>query len=282
LATDAVEERFRLHLERRVRAQDARHELQEGLDGPLGPAVLLALERVHLDRQLGRRHVVGQEDELPAPELGAVAEVEILGQRVVLPPAAVADRLAAPDAGGAVEVEEAAAAVAAPVLEDEVRVEQDRLDLGEERVVLVDVAPAGLHQRHLGVGEIVDRALQEVGLRDEVGVEDRDELPAGDLHGLVERPGLVAGAVGAVDVLDVQALRGVAAHGELGDLPGFVGGVVEHLDLQELPRVVDPADGVDETIDDVHLVEERQLDGHHRQGVELRPGGGHVVLVLHV
>ena len=140
--------------------------------------MLLALEGVHLHRQFGRRHVVGQEDELPALQLGAVAEVEVLGERVVLPAAAVDDRLAPPDAGGAVEVEEAAAAVAAAVLEHEVPVEEDRLDLREQRVVLVEVAPARLHHRHLVVGEVVDGLLQEVGPRDEVGVEDGDELAA--------------------------------------------------------------------------------------------------------
>src|SRR3712207_7858805 len=45
-------------------------------------------------------------------ELRAVAQVEIFGQRVVLPPAAALDRLAAPDPGRSVEVEEAAGAVA--------------------------------------------------------------------------------------------------------------------------------------------------------------------------
>jgi hypothetical protein len=58
--------------------------------------------------------------------------------------------LAAPDAGGAVEVEEAAAAVAAAVLEHEVRVEQDGLNLRQQRVVLVDVPPPRLHHADLG------------------------------------------------------------------------------------------------------------------------------------
>ena len=75
------------------------------------------------------RHDVGQEHEPPAAQLRAVAEVEIFGQRVVLPAAGVVDRGAPPDAGRAVEVEEAAGAVAPAVLEHEVRVEQDRLDL---------------------------------------------------------------------------------------------------------------------------------------------------------
>ena len=143
--------------------------------------MLLRLERVHLDRHFGRRDDVGQEHELPAAQLRAVAQVEVFGQRVVLPAAGVADGLAAPHAGGAVEIEEAAGAIAAAVLEHEVAVEQNRLDLREQRVVLVDVPPARLHHADLRVGEMRQQAVEEVGLRQEVGVEDGDELAARDL-----------------------------------------------------------------------------------------------------
>ena len=50
-----VEERLDLDLERLVRAQDARQQLHAGLDRALRPAVLLRLERVHLDRHFRRR-----------------------------------------------------------------------------------------------------------------------------------------------------------------------------------------------------------------------------------
>ena len=244
--------------------------------------MLLALEGVHLDRQFRRGDVTRQEHEAPAAQLRAVAEVEVFGQRVVLPAAAVVDGVTPPDAGGAVEVEEAAAAVAAAVLEHEVGVEQDGLDLREQRVVFVQVSPARLHHADLGVGEVVHRRHQEVGLRDEVGVEDRDVGAARHLHGGLERAGLVAGAVGAVDVLDVEAVGGMTAHGGRGDGAGLVGRVVEHLDLELLARVVDGADRVHEPVDHVHLVEDRQLDGDDRQLVEVPQGHRHLVLVLHV
>ena len=87
-----VEERLGLDSERHVRAQDPRQQLAAGLDRSLRPAVLLRLERVHLDRDFSRRDQIRQEDEPPAAELRAVAEVEILGQRVVLPAARIDDR----------------------------------------------------------------------------------------------------------------------------------------------------------------------------------------------
>ena len=128
--------------------------------------------------------------ELPAPQLSAVAQVQVFGQRVVLPAAAVDDRFAAPDPGGAVEVEEVPRAVAAAVLEHEVRVEQDRLDLREQRVIGVDVAPARLDDGDFRVDEVVDGLVQELGGRQEVGVENGEELALGDRHTGFERAGL--------------------------------------------------------------------------------------------
>ena len=180
--------------------------------------MLLRLERVHLDRHFGGRHDVGQEEEAPAGQLRAVAEIEILGQRVVLPAAGVGDRLAAPDAGRAVEIEEAAGAIAAAVLEHEVRVEQDRLNLREQRVVLVDVAPARLDHADLRVGrEVRQRPLQEISARNEVGVENGDELAGRLREARLERAGLVARAIDAMDVADVEPARRVAPDGQLGD-----------------------------------------------------------------
>ena len=95
-------------------------------------------------------------------------------------------------------------------------------------------------------------------------------------------PALKPRAIDAVEVVDVEAARGVAAHRQLGDLGRLVGRVVEHLDLEQLARVVDLADRVDQPVRDVHLVVDRQLDGDARQHVERRQRRRHVVLVLHV
>ena len=125
-------------------------------------------------------------------------------------------------------------------------------------------------------------ALQEVRLGNEVGIEDRHVAAARDLQALVERAGLEAGAVLAMDVLDVDALHRVPPHRQLRDLPRLVGRVVEHLDFEQLARVVDLAHRVDQPIDDVHLVVERELDGDDGQLVERAFRLRLLVLVLHV
>ena len=61
---------------------------------------------------------------------------------------------------------------------------------------------------------------------------------------------------------------GVAADGELGDAARLVGRVVEHLDFEQVARIVDAADRVDQPVGDVHLVVERQLNRDDRQRIE--------------
>ena len=182
---------------------------------------------------------------------------------------------APPDAGGAVEVEEAARPVAAGVLHDEVAVEHQRLHLGQRREVAVDVLPAALHDGDLRVDEVVDAALEDVGQRQEVGVEDQDELALG---------GLAARSRSAPALKPVRSTRwmySMSSSGKrarqvgdlaLADLLRLVGAVVEHLDLEAVARVADAGDGVEQPLDHVHLVEQRQLHGDRRQLGE-RPGG---------
>ncbi len=100
----------------------------------------------------------------------------------MLPAAGIVDGGAAPEAGGAVEIEEDAAAGARAVLDDEMAVEQNAFDLGERRVVAVEVGPARLEHGQLGVHEIGDSAAEKIGAGDEIGVEDGDEFAGGGLE----------------------------------------------------------------------------------------------------
>ena len=113
---------------------------------------------------------------LPALELGAVAQVRVLGEGVVLPAAGLLDGAAAPHAGGAVEVEEDAGARAAAVLQHEMAIEQDGFDLSEKAVVAIEVRPACLHHADARLGKVVHHLHEPVGRRHEVSVEDGDEF----------------------------------------------------------------------------------------------------------
>ncbi len=159
------------------------------------------------------------------------------------------------------------------MLDREVAVEQDRFDLGEHRVVAVHVAPARLHHRELRLGEIGHRAAQEVGRRDEIGVEDGDELARRRFQSFLQRAGLESFAVVAVQVDDRDAEVAIALDAIARDELRLVGRIVEHLNLEELARVIELRHGFDEALDHVALVVDREL---HRDlaAMLLISGGG--------
>ena len=96
--------------------------------------------------------------------------------------------------------------------------------------------------------------------------------PVSDFQTFLEGAGFESGAVGAVQVDDVVAERTVAIDDELGHFFGFVGGVVEDLNVEEIAGVVEAADGLDEAVDDELLVEDGELDGDAGELVEAAGG----------
>ncbi len=198
----------------------------------------------------------------------------------MLPAPGFIDSATPPHAGGAVEVEEDAGAGAGSMLEDEVAIEEDGFDLGEEAVVAVEVGPAGLHHADLGLGKVMDDLHDPVRRGHEVGIEDGDEFAGGGFHDFLEGAGLKACAIGTVQINDGVAEGAVPFKDELGYFFRFVGGVVEDLDLEEVLGIFEAADGVDEAVDDELLVEDGQLHRDPRQLIEVAAGVGVVVLAV--
>ena len=108
--------------------------------------------------------------------------------------------------------------------------------------------------------------VEPLGRRNEVGVEDGDELAFGGFEARFQGSGFEAVAVGAVKIVDGLGLEArsagsVAGDRFLRDLDGFVGGVVEQLDFKPVAGVIDAADGVEQAVDDELLVINGELDG---------------------
>ncbi len=166
------------------------------------------------------------------------------------------------------------------MLEHEMAIEQDRLDLGEQRIVAVDVGPAGLHHADLWISEMVNALQEEVGRRNKVGVEDGDELALRGLQASFEGSGFVAFAIGAVEVDHRISERGVAIDEQARDFHGFVGRIVEQLDVELVFRVIEAADGIEKAVDYVLLIEDRQLHGDARQFGKVSGRFGRLVLLV--
>jgi hypothetical protein len=80
------------------------------------------------------------------------------------------------------------------------------------------VRPAHLRAADHRIGEEVDQLAQAIGLGNEVGVEDREQLALCRLVAVLERAGFESGAIGAMDVVDIETLLRVLRDDGFGDL----------------------------------------------------------------
>lgn len=257
-------------------AKHAGKQFARGLDAALGPAPLLHQERGGRAREFGRHPDFVAQDEAPPRHLGPVADVEVLGQRIVMPSAGVQERLSAPHPRRTVELEEPATTVSPPLLDEEVAVQQKRLSARQPGFVLVEVLPARLHHADPGIGHRGEEVFEEAGPGDEVRVQDEDVVAGRRFEARGEGARLVAVSVGAVVDGDVDAPAAPLAGALPGEDGGVVGGIVEDLDLEEVAGVREAAGGIDEALDDELLVVDGQLDGDAGTGGR-RGGPGEVV-----
>ena len=223
---------------------------------------------MHLDGQLRRAIQARQVDETPARELRAIAQVGIFGESVMLPAAGVFYSAPPKDACGAVEIEKITGPGSRSVLENEMAVEQHRLHFGQEVVVAIEVTPASLHHADGRVGKEMDRAREEIGWRNEIGIEDRDQLTSSRFESRLQRPRLESVTIGPVMILDREPQRPIALHQRFGEQMRVVGRIVQHLNLQQVLRVFDLGDLVDQPLHDIPLVVQGKLDGDDWRGVE--------------
>ncbi len=208
--------------------------------------------------------------ESPTGHLGAIAQVEILGERIGMPPSCILQTPSPPHARGTVEVEEAVAGIPSTLLEKEVSVQEERLRLREPGLVAIEVVPPGLHHAHRRVAERRQKVAQEVWRCDEVGIEDEQVFTLRHRRPLGESPRFEAVSMVARDVHRIDAVGPPIRDPLIRDPARSVVGVVEYLYLEQPRGIVHPAHGIDEPADDMSFVINRQLHGYVRE-LRLRP-----------
>ena len=72
-----------------------------------------------------------------------------------------------------------------------------------------------------------------------------------------------------MDQLDVETPALQILHARGSQFSRFVGGIVQDLDLEQFARVIDLADRLEQALDDVDLVEDRQLHRYLGQLLEM-------------
>ena len=248
-----------------LRPQQARH-----LDGAFRPAELLALQARHLHRDLRRGGYIRAVADPPAQELGPVGEVQVFGEGFAAPVPRRLDAGPPPDPRRAVEGEEEPGGVAPVLLHHEMTVQGQGLDAREQGVVFVKVRPAGLHQPGALAARGEERrqgAPQPAGRGHEIGVEDGDKFPGGALQPGAQRPGFEPPAVFPPQHPDPAPPAAPEGGALVHNGAGRVRRVVQDLDLQAVQGIVELRHGVYQPGRDLRLVVERELHGHHRQGL---------------
>jgi len=266
---------------RQVCLQDLWQEFLRGLDRAFGPPVLLAFDARHLHGQLRRTDDVRHKLHTPTPQLGAITQIEVFGQGICLPATSVINRLPAPDPSRTIKIQEQAGPAARCLLDPKVAVNPEGLRQGETGVSPVEVPPACLHHGNSGVLEERQGTQEKVRRRDKIGVEDGDKLARCARQALGQCPGLVSVTVGPTLQRDVETQVAIALNEQHGRSRRLVCGVIENLDLQLGAWVAQAQHHLNQPLDDVTLVVNRQLHGHTRELWCARlPGLLHCRLVL--
>src|SRR2546425_6650735 len=141
----------------------------------------------------------------------------------MLPAAAQLDRLTPPNAGSAVEVEKISCPVACGLLDHKMAVEHDCLQTRQQIVRAVNVRPAHLRTTHNWISEVMNQLAQEIRLRHKVGIKDRYQFALRALHSVFQSAGFESGAIVAMNVMNVETLRGIIRDGRARDIHRLVG-----------------------------------------------------------
>src|ERR1700693_265729 len=134
------------------------------------------------------------------------------------------------------------------------------------------MAPSRLDHADFRIGEEMNRSLKQIARRNEICVENADEFAIGRFQSHRERAGLETSAIDAMNQLNVVTALAQFCRAGRGNFASIVRGVIEDLDLEQLARIIDFADRTEQSLDDVDLVKNRQLDGDLWQ--LLKPAGG--------
>ena len=127
------------------------------------------------------------------------------------------------------------------------------------------MAPSHLHHSDSLVGKVVDHPAYAISTRNEVGVEDQNELTRRFFESRFQRAGFEAFAIVAMMINNVKALFEVLVYRSRSDLLRVIGRIVQHLNLEQLTRIVQLDHCLDQPLGDIHLIEQRQLHRDARQ-----------------
>src|SRR5438132_11629486 len=144
------------------------------------------------------------------------------------------------------------------------------------------MTPAGLDHSDLQVAEVIDDVFEEIGWRNEIRIEDCDQLSSRRFQAVLQRTGFESMPVRTMHMMNIETKLPMFGNTCRGNLNSAIGGVVEELNLEQLARITDVACRFHEPLDDIHLVVDRQLNRDARFVFQFPLGLGDLVLVFQI
>src|ERR1700687_1787761 len=122
------------------------------------------------------------------------------------------------------------------------------------------MTPATLDHADLRIGEKVDGALKQFWRRNEISVENADELTTGRFESNRERACLEAGPVDPMNELNIEAALTQFLSAGSGHVPRVISRIIQDLDLQQFARVIEFADRTQKALNHVNFIKNRKLN----------------------
>jgi hypothetical protein len=129
-------------------------------------------------------------------------------------------------------------------------------------VTLIDVAPSRLDHSDIGTVELGNNLQQEIGMRNKVRVEDRDEITGCFGQSISQRTRLESGAHRPADVVYSNTVAAKLADESCYDVGCGVGGIVQHLHLEQVLGILECRQRADRALGHIPLIVQRQLHRH--------------------
>jgi hypothetical protein len=142
------------------------------------------------------------------------------------------------------------------------------------------MAPARLDHADLRIGEKMDRALQQVWRRDEIGIENANKLAGSRFEPGCERARLETCPVNPMNELNIEATLLQLLSARSSHVLRIVGGIVQHLDLQQISRVIEFTDRAQKALYYVKFIKNRKLNRYLWQLLKLAGWNGRAFAVL--
>src|SRR5690606_527370 len=101
--------------------------------------------------------------------------------------------------------EKASTPTTSRLLKNEMPIKEHRLHFCEERIATIQVSPPRLHHSNIRIREIVNHLMQDVRRRNEVRVENKDQVAGSRLHPCFQGARLKPGPIHPMANVDVES-----------------------------------------------------------------------------